>query len=114
MKNLPINIKFLCFADKNENHNRPRVLANQFNQNGYQIYVNERLPKQNLKLKKYCEKKNMLTTTKNCQVRVFTKTNGTFKAKAVNTVQEVQNLVSQAVGKQPRTTNYHQCKPYSS
>ena len=55
----------------------------------------------------------MIPTTINCQVNVFIKTNGTFQPEVVNSVQEVENLLSQAVQKQPRTASYHQRNSYS-
>ena len=99
-------IKFLYFHDKNEVYLRRPMLASKKNPLNYgPIFVSERLPKHDLEVKRYATEKGLITTTRNCQVRVFYKDeNGARISFPVNNKSSVDSWAETAMKKMQRNT----------
>ena len=65
------------------------------------IYIKERLPKEQLLIEKYTSDKGLITTTYNCDVKLFLKDNGgaLFSQKVTSTTM-VDDLTHKALTKQ--------------
>ena len=113
-KNVPINLKFVYFSDTDEIFGRWRMLSGQKGVQGKRLFINERLPKSDMEIKRKCDNMNLITTTHNCQVKVFCqRPNGSFYFQSVNSLAGVQQLAKIAAKKQisqnrPRPHNYPQ------
>ena len=91
-------VKFVYFAEKNEIYGRKSWLANKQNHlNGKTIYMNERLPPNQLAIKKYADEKGLVTTSLNCNIKVFTKNGDKFQPVIVNSLRAVDDIQPTAV-----------------
>ena len=73
------NFCFLWLGEKDEIYARRSMLGKFFNpENSRPITIKERLPQKDRELKQMAEKKGYITSTKNCQVKVFYKTQEGF------------------------------------
>ena len=70
-RNVPIITKFAYFSDKDEIFGRMRMLSGQNGVQGKSSFINGRLPKSDIEVKRKCDDMNLITTTHNCQVKVF-------------------------------------------
>ena len=101
-KNVPIIIKFIYFADKDEIFNRRKQLAVCKNL-GKALYVSERLSKSDLEIKQKCNELGLVTTTKNSAVKVFFKNpDGGLYSQEMNSVKAVEQLAGRAIKKRPK------------
>ena len=113
-KNVPIILKFVYFSDKDEIFGRRRMLSGLKGVQGKGLFINERLPKSDMEMKRKCDNMNLITTTHNCQVKVFCqRPNGSFYSQSVNSLAGVEQLAKIAAKKQisqnrPRPHNYPQ------
>ena len=92
-------IKFIYFEEKNEVYSRRSWLASVKNpKNGYSIFFKERLPPNDRDIKKYADSLGLITTTSNCQVKVYQKTEeGKFFTVNVNSTKAVDDICVRAV-----------------
>ena len=95
---------FLYFHDKNEIYSRHALLSNRLNRvNREPIFINERVPKHDVELKRHAESLGLVTTTRNCQVRIFHRAeNGNVKTFPVNTVVDVNKWAATAIKRKPK------------
>lgn len=100
-----IIVKFIYFGDKNELYHRRTLLAGVLNPNNRKpIYVKERLPKRDLNILKEAKDQGYITSTYNCQVKVFCKgDNGSRIAVPVNSVRALTDLKPRAISNQERS-----------
>ena len=104
-------VKFIFFDEKNETYGRKSWLANQKNPiNGRKIFLRERLPPCQKEILDHALKENLITSTINCQIKVFRKDEeGKFKSVLVKSKKAVDDIKQVAVKKIPRqqpiTTN---------
>ena len=103
-KKKTVIVKFLYFHDKNEIYSRRALLSNRLNRlNREPIFINERLPKHDVELKRHAESLGLVTTTRNCQVRIFHRAeNGNVKTFPVNTVAGVNKWAATAIKRKPK------------
>ena len=106
-------VKFIYFGDKNEIFLRKSWLARARNpKNGRPIFIKERLPNFQKELKEHAESMDIVTTTNNCNIKVFTKTtDGSFKSVTVNTKKAINDIKSEAVVKQRASSGKMYNKP---
>ena len=80
-----IIIKFIYFGEKDAIYSRKSMLARLVNQNNQKpIFLKERLPEQQRKLKTKAEEMGYITTTSNCTVKLFQRSvEGKFSSFAV-------------------------------
>ena len=65
------------------------------------IVLKERLPAHQKAIKEKAESEGLITTTYNCNVKVFTKTNeGHFRSIPINSLKAVEDIKDRAVKKQ--------------
>ena len=100
----PVVVKFVYFHQKNDVYVRRSMLGKRGKQNPINtenIYINERLPKEQLLIKKYANDKGLITTTYNCDVKLFLKdsSGATFSQKVTST-KMVDDLTHKALKKQ--------------
>ena len=113
-ENVPINLKFVYFSDKDEIFGRRRELSGLKGVQGKSLIIIERLPKSDMEIKRKCDNMNIITTTHNCQVKVFCqRPNGSFYSQNVTSFAGVEQLAKIAAKKQisqnrPRPHNYPQ------
>ena len=70
------------------------------------IYINERLPKEQLLIKKYANDKGLITTTYNCDVKLFLKdSSGTTFSQKVTSTKMVDDLTHKTLKKQRNATS---------
>ena len=91
-KTPPIVVKFVYFHQQNDVYVRRSMLGKRGMQNPINtenIYVNERIPKEQLLIKKYASDKGLITTTCNCDVKLFLKhsSGATFSQKVTSTLE---------------------------
>ena len=102
---VPIIIKFIYFRDKNEIYARRKMLAG-FQFKGKNLFITERLPAAALEVKKACEEENLVTTTHNCEVKVFLKDpKGMVYSQKVGSTLAVKQLKDKAIKQSPRTND---------
>ena len=96
-----IIVKFIYFNQKNEIFGRKSWLARALNPiNRKPIYMKERLPPQQRSIKQKADDFGLITTTQNCNVKVFMKNeDNTFKSVVVKSVQAVEDIKHCAVKK---------------
>ena len=96
-----IIIKFIYFAEKDLVFSRKAMLAGKINHaNKRSIFIKERLPEYQRQLKSYAEKRGLVTTTLNCNVKLFRKsTNGHYKSFAIESVEDIVNAETYSVKK---------------
>ena len=100
-------VKFIYFHDKNEIFSRRALLAHKPNNfNNMPIYINERLPKHDAEIRRYAESLGIVTTTRNCQVRIFHRAeDGTSQSFPVNSVSGVDQWAETAVKRNSKNRN---------
>ena len=77
------------------------MLSGQKGVQGKSLFINERLPKSDMEIKRKCNNMNLITTTHNCQVKVFCqRPNGSFYSQSVNSLAGVEQLAKIAAKKQ--------------
>lgn len=98
----PVIVKFIYFGEKMEIFGRKSWLAGIPNPiNGKPIVLKERLPAHQKAIKEKAESEGLITSTFNCNVKVFTKTNeGHFRSIPVNSLKAVEDIKNKAVKKQ--------------
>ena len=98
----PVIVKFIYFGEKMEIFGRKSWLAGIRNPiNGKPIVLKERLPAHQKAIKEKAESEGLITTTYNCNVKVFTKTNeGHFRSIPINSLKAVEDIKDRAVKKQ--------------
>ena len=96
-----IIIKFIYFAEKDLVFSRKAMLAGKINHaNKRSIFIKERLPEYQRQLKSYAEKRGLVTTTLNCNVKLFRKsTNGHYKSFAIESVEDIVKAETYSVKK---------------
>ena len=68
--------------------------------NGRPSFIKERLPKAQKEIKDYADEQGLITTTNNCDVKLFyKKDDGRFRSVVVNSVRAVQDHKTKAVHK---------------
>ena len=67
-----IIIKFIYFSDKDKMYSRRKMFGQQ-TWNNRKLNITKRLPKFDLEIKKPCDERGIITTTRNCKVRIFCK-----------------------------------------
>ena len=73
---------------------------------GENLFITERLPAAALDVKKACEEENLVSTTHNCDVKVFLKDHkGTVYSKTVGSTLAVKQLNHKALKQSPRTND---------
>ena len=106
-KNVPINIKFIYFADKDEIFNRRKQLAG-CKKLGKALYVSERLSKSDVEIKQKCNELGLITTTKNSAVKVFFKNpGGGLYSQEMNSVKAVEQLAGRAIKKTTQSSIFY-------
>ena len=102
-----IIIKFIYFGEKDAIYSRKSMLARLVNQNNQKpIFLKERLPEQQRKLKTKAEEMGYITTTSNCTVKLFQRSlEGKFSSFAVKYEKELEDARSYAVLKRPQALN---------
>ena len=69
------------------------MLSGQKGVQGKSLFINERLPKSDMEIKRKCDNMNLVTTTHNCQVKVFCqRPNGSFFPQSSNSLAGVEQL----------------------
>ena len=93
-------VKFIYYNDKMELYNRRPMLANFRNaQNGKPVYMKKRLPQHDLAIQKRANELDLVTTTYNCRVKLFLKTENGRLTQTVDSVKAVEELDSRAMKK---------------
>ena len=69
--NVQIVLNFVCFSDTDDNFGTRRMLPGHNVVQGKNLFINERLPKSHMEIKRKYDDMNPITTTHNCQVKVF-------------------------------------------
>ena len=102
----PIIVKFVYFNNKNEIYDRRHQLAGQYNGYGQRLFINERLPQYDNDIKRFCDENNIITTTKNCQVKVFIEgASGNYVTQNVNSIRAVEDIASKVAKKRQARPN---------
>ena len=99
-------IKFLYYGEKNEIFGRKSWLAGIRNPlNGRPIFMKERLPPLQREIKKEADQLGLITTTMNCDVKVFKKSDDNkFMPIVVNSLKAVHDIKNTAVKRANRGT----------
>ena len=94
-----IIVKFVYFHEKAEILGRKSWLAGKSNSlNGKGIYIKERLPRVQKEIQAHADSLGLITTTYNCDVKVFKKDdNGFFKTVTVNSIKAVDDIQKCAI-----------------
>ena len=94
-------VKFVYFEEKSEIYHRKSWLARKANPyNGSPIFIKERLPKVQKELKDHADELDLITTTNNCNVKVFTKNaDGIFKSVEVKSKRSIDDIKEVALKK---------------
>ena len=93
-------VKFIYYNDKIELYNRRPILANLRNPlNGKPVNIEERLPQHDLAIQKRANELDLVTTTYNCRVERFLKTENGRLTQPVDSVKAVEDLESRAMEK---------------
>ena len=107
-KSAPIIVKFVYFADKDNIYQLKSRLAACFNSHGEKMYFTERLPQYGVTLKQKCESLGLITTTMNCQVKLYYKANNeSFCSKHVDSVSEIEKAANSAIKRDHRDNVYN-------
>ena len=111
-------MKFVYFHQQNDVYVRQTMLGKRGEQNPINtenIYINERLPKEQLIIKKYAKDKGLITTTYNCDVKLFLKdsSEATFSQKVTST-KMVDDLTHKALQKTKKPTSEKKCARFYS
>ena len=107
-KQPPIIVKFVYFGEKAEIFGRKSWLAGKPNPfNGRSIYLRERLPLHQRLIKEKAEEYDLITTTQNCEVKVFTNTDGKFTSKAVKSIRAIEDIKNVAVKRASKKRKPH-------
>ena len=97
-KQPPVIVKFIYFGEKSEIYGRKSWLAGKKNPiNGRSIFLRERLPVHQKQIKEKAEEFGLVTTTLNCEVKVFENSQGKFTSRAVKTLRAVEDIKDIAV-----------------
>ena len=99
-----IIVKFVYFGEKQEIFGRKSWLAQKKNpRNNLPIFIKERLPKLQNELKMYAEQEGLITTTHNCNIKVFqTNAEGQFRSVIVNSKKAIDDIKEKAVKRKPK------------
>lgn len=92
-------VKFIYFDMKNELYSRRSWLAGRLNpKNSKPVFIKERLPKKDMEILIQAKEKGYITTTSNCQVKVFCKTSdGQKQSVPVNSIRALTDIKSRAI-----------------
>ena len=96
------NVNFIYFGEKTEIFDRKSWLVGIRNAiNGKPMVLKERMPAHQKAIKEKAESERLITTTYNCNVKVFTKTNESyFRSISLNLLRAVRDIKDRAVKKQ--------------
>ena len=96
-----IIVKFLYFDEKNELYGRKSWLAGKKHPvNTKPIFMKERLPRCQKEIFEHAKQEGLITSTYNCKVKVFTKTeDNQFRSVVVNSKKAVDDIKEKAIKK---------------
>ena len=90
----------MYLSDKDENYSSRKMLGQQ-TRNNCRLYITERPPKFKLEIEKACNERGIITNTRNCEVRIFSKkADGTFYSQPIISVDSIESLIEVAAKKQ--------------
>ena len=95
----PIIVKFIYFDDKDFIFRRRKMLSDKLN-GGKKLVIHERLPVKDAENMNRCNEIGLISTTRNCQVKVFRKILiGNYYSCAINSIKAVGELKHCAIRK---------------